>query len=942
MNARSLDTTAPRRARSQPGRPAPKVPIARVRQGGGDHTVLPAVPRTWVERPGLFRLLDEATRQPLTVVVGPAGAGKTSTVGTWCHARPGLDPLWVARGNGLTLNGFAAVLLDAAGVPPMDEAPLVEGNAAERLSRRLAGVRRPRLLAVDDAHLLTPACYTLIDALVEQVPDAVRLVLVCRWDPPVSRVNALVHGRLTEIRGEAFRLTDEETRRLVAAHAPALAAPVVDLIVERTQGWPALVTLAAHTVAGDPRPLDAAHRLGRRGAGVTDLLVDQVFASLADPVRHLLLCVAAEEEVTEQAAERLTCDPSAGATLAELAAAGLLVTRVDGPAPASLRASAEGAPSRPGQPGYRVHPLLREVVARRLRTGGVAVAQARASVRRAALGDLVRGEVPTAFRRLVEARAWPDAVDLLARHGEHLILDSSRHALDEVAAAAPELVEGTPRAWLPLALCRWVHGDTLGADGWIRRILELPGVEGVFHPVQLALLRLLHTRACHESPETGIAVALAALDRPCEDSAPTLRAWTLLEVALAEQWLGRFADADRHLAWAAAIARGASRRMLVAIWSHQAQVGYLAGRYEEAATLAQRVLEAEGSTRARPVEIGARARIVRALTTTSDAALLEPDVSADALVDGLIGRRGDPLGPRGAPADPATSVLALVRMGRALRAHGGAAEAAALLESPLALPPQPRWVRVLLAVEVAATAALRRDAGYLRALAARLEAGQAPLEFALVAAAAAACSGSAAEAERVVARALAGPEPGVLAETRCTLDLVHAQLLDTLGDGAGARERVCAALAASGDGGTRGGVAPSFLQWLPDATSVAVLLRGHDTCCPAEARARWAPFAASGPYAASDRCDPVGAPVPPATDSATGGARTDVPFFPHLTARERQVLLGLSRGNTYADIANELGVSENTVKTHVSAVYAKLGATRRSDALKRARALRLV
>lgn len=64
--------------------------------------------------------------------------------------------------------------------------------------------------------------------------------------------------------------------------------------------------------------------------------------------------------------------------------------------------------------------------------------------------------------------------------------------------------------------------------------------------------------------------------------------------------------------------------------------------------------------------------------------------------------------------------------------------------------------------------------------------------------------------------------------------------------------------------------------------------------------------------------------------------------IPPLTRRERDVLGELARGSTYADIAHTLFVTENTVKTHVSAAYAKLGVTRRSEALKGARTVGLV
>ena len=79
--------------------------------------------------------------------------------------------------------------------------------------------------------------------------------------------------------------------------------------------------------------------------------------------------------------------------------------------------------------------------------------------------------------------------------------------------------------------------------------------------------------------------------------------------------------------------------------------------------------------------------------------------------------------------------------------------------------------------------------------------------------------------------------------------------------------------------------------------------------------------------------------------TATPRERTkasDRPCGPRSSAREREVLNELARGATYADIAAELFVSENTVKTHVSSLYGKLAVTRRSEALAVARNLHLL
>ena len=56
-----------------------------------------------------------------------------------------------------------------------------------------------------------------------------------------------------------------------------------------------------------------------------------------------------------------------------------------------------------------------------------------------------------------------------------------------------------------------------------------------------------------------------------------------------------------------------------------------------------------------------------------------------------------------------------------------------------------------------------------------------------------------------------------------------------------------------------------------------------------------------------------------------------------LTRREREVLTELARGRSYQAMATALFVSENTVKSHVTAVYRKLGVDRRIDAVRVAR-----
>ena len=61
-----------------------------------------------------------------------------------------------------------------------------------------------------------------------------------------------------------------------------------------------------------------------------------------------------------------------------------------------------------------------------------------------------------------------------------------------------------------------------------------------------------------------------------------------------------------------------------------------------------------------------------------------------------------------------------------------------------------------------------------------------------------------------------------------------------------------------------------------------------------------------------------------------------------ISARELKVLEELAAGRSNKEIAARLGVSPNTVKTHVARLFEKLGATRRTDAINRARELGIV
>ena len=158
----------------------------------------PWLHRSCIRRHELYRRLDLAAADAMTMVVAPAGAGKTLGVAGW------LQQSRVREG---------AAWLDASGPLPLSHLEAVLDEAA---SLRLG---RPGIVVVDDAHLLSGRCVRLLDQRLQRSPGTMRVVLIARWDVAVSRLVPELLGHLTVLRGDVLRLDDDEVVELIRIHA---------------------------------------------------------------------------------------------------------------------------------------------------------------------------------------------------------------------------------------------------------------------------------------------------------------------------------------------------------------------------------------------------------------------------------------------------------------------------------------------------------------------------------------------------------------------------------------------------------------------------------------------------------------------------------------------------------------------------------------------------
>ncbi len=305
---------------------------------------IPQQRRDLVHRPGLRHRLDGAWSSPLTLVSAPAGFGKTTLLTQWLAgaAAPRAAVAWLsldARDNDPAL--FLAYLVTAVqhvspgvGVTALSllESP---GTSTEAILltviNDLAGVDHEVVVVLDDYHVIEAGeVQEGVAFLAEHVPAHVHLVISSRADPalPLARFRAC--GELVEIRAADLRFTAAEaTAYLNDVMSLALRPQDVAALELRTEGWIAALQLAALSLRG--RDDSAAFIAGFAGDDryVVDYLAEEVLHRQPENVRDFLLRTCVLSRMSGPLCDAVTGQDGGNAMLAALDRANLFVVPLD-------------------------------------------------------------------------------------------------------------------------------------------------------------------------------------------------------------------------------------------------------------------------------------------------------------------------------------------------------------------------------------------------------------------------------------------------------------------------------------------------------------------------------------------------------------------------------------------------------------------------------------
>jgi len=860
-----------------------------------------------VSRPALFERLGASAR--VTVVSGPAGSGKTVLLRSWIReagltehaawvpaAREERDSqrLWLFVLGALRATGPGSGLVQG-----VSAAPGLDGWAlVERLLHDLAALEERLWLVIDDVHELGSSdALRQLELLVMRAPPQLRFVLATRRDVRLGLHHLRLEGGLSEIRAADLRFSLAEAGELLAAAGVELPPPALLMLHERTEGWAAGLRLAALSLAGHPDPARFATEFSGSERTVAEYLVAEVLDRQSEPVRRLLLRTSILKSVNGELADLLTGQSGSEGVLQDLEAANAFVVALD-----------------VGRSWFRYHHLFADLLQLELRR--TASNEVIGLHRQAADWFAGHQQPVQAIQQAQAAADWDAAARLLADYWPEFHLDGKAAIVHDLLVRFPPSVRDADAQLAALAVVdELAHGSLEAAERYLDlsqgALASLSDGRHAQAQLLLEIARLMLAR--HRGDLSAMTEALERLEELAEAPNATqpalgedLRALALVGLDR-EYWTGQFAEAEQRTELGRRLAHRIGRPFLeFSSLAYQSSSEFFQS-FERAAEHATRAVElAEQHGWSDEHAAGVACNILGAVLTWQgrlDEA--EPWIQR---AERTLTAEAHPEQVVGVWINRAALELGRGRDAQALAAFRAAEQLFGLLAAnplTMALQAFQLFTQVRIGETEGAERALEEfeadhgDRGETRTTTAVLRLSQDDPSAASV----------------VLAPVLDGSAPLIWPSAVIQGFLLEAIARDSLGDSIAAEAALERALDLAESNGA--------LLWF--------LLHPVPGLLESYARHR----SAHASLIADIQSLLAGTrPAPP-------GVEFRLPLEP-LSDSELRVLRYLPTNLTSPEIARELYVSPNTVKTHVRNLYAKLGVHRRAEAVESARALGLL
>jgi LuxR family maltose regulon positive regulatory protein len=527
-------------------------------------------------RARLVARVEAAARGPLTVVVAPAGWGKTTLVAQWARGHDG---------NVVWLDGAKS---DAG----MIAASVVDRPAGRRdgaSSRARDGAFEPCYVVVDAADSLSADAQDRLADVIEHAPPHTHVVMTTRADLLFPNTLARLRARddVAYLYSSDLAFDRDEAAALLRGHGVTeLTADDLETLLGKTGGWPAALVLAAIAMRESENAHTAVEHFSGANARVRAYVHAEVVSPLPEALRTFMLDTAVIDTVEPSLSRALTDLEGVDAVIEALEAAQLLerAEHTDSLLYPLLVRDALRAELGRTDPDARTRLLERAAQWHIDRATALDIEQAGGYLVRAERWEAVRDHAMEYARlmhqngRARAALAWVTAMPISMRRAdaELCVLEVALLTLAgdtlRAEAIARELGDVTRlRVGLRLALATiravWVQGHlpppqvVEAADEAVRLLAatardEFFSVDDLVTPESTRTIALVaRARARWYEGFAGEAAHAMRIELELGDTLPLSRLHVLGTLAQIEAWHGTLSLAERYASQAARIAR---------------------------------------------------------------------------------------------------------------------------------------------------------------------------------------------------------------------------------------------------------------------------------------------------------------------------------------------------------------------------------------------------
>jgi LuxR family maltose regulon positive regulatory protein len=438
-----------------------------------------------VARPRLTARLNEGLTRPLTLLSAPPGFGKTTLLSEWLtQVKPRAARLVLDADDNDPVrfwSYFIAALqqIDAAiGAsslallqPPRATAiesmlrilvneidSLPDDRATESTPSEIEGLRAGLIFVLDDYHVIeTPAIHQHLSFLLEHLPPQMHLVISSRTDPPLPLARLRARDQLLELHEVDLRFTTAEAAQFLnETMSLSLTPEQIAALETRTEGWIAGLQLAALSLRGREDLSGFVQSFTGSNRFVLDYLTDEVFAGQTEGIQSFLLQTSILERQNASLCNALTGRADSQSILEELDRNNLFLIALDDE-----------------RRWYRYHHLFADVLRHRLiKKSPTAFDELH---QRASAWFENEGLTTESVNHALAARSWERAALLMETAGESLRKGGGVATLthwiqalpDSVCRAHPALSLTYSRALVDVARFAIAESFILDAEHWL-------------------------------------------------------------------------------------------------------------------------------------------------------------------------------------------------------------------------------------------------------------------------------------------------------------------------------------------------------------------------------------------------------------------------------------------------------------------------------------------